>query len=112
MLGIGGEPASSALEERLASDASVRVRVVVAEALANLGDARAVAFLAETVDTHDDVRVRLQALNALTYVPLAAVQPYAAVVERVTHDPDEYVGNAARYLHAMVSGTYDPLAPP
>jgi arylsulfatase A-like enzyme len=112
MLKGAATPATTVLEERLDSDTSPRVRIVVAEALANLGDARAVAFLAETLDTHEDPRVRLQALNALTYVPLTAVQPYAAVADRATRDPDEYVATAAEYLRAVLAGTYDPLAPP
>jgi len=53
----------------------VYVRVATAEALARLEDGnpgRAVAFLAGTLDTHDDPRVRLLALNALTYLPVGS----------------------------------------
>jgi hypothetical protein len=56
--------------------------------------------------------VRLQALNALTYLPADTVRPYADVVDRATGYPDEYVANAARYSKAVLAGTYDPLAPP
>jgi len=113
MLGASGYPATMALAERVAADPSVHVRIVAAEALARMGDVGApVAFLAETTDTHDDVRVRLAALNALTYVPVAALAPYGDVLDRAAGSSDEYLGNAGRYLRALVDGTYDPLSPP
>lgn len=113
MLDTAGQPAAAALEERLTGDPSVHVRVATAEALARLGDMGApVAFLAETLDGHDDPRVRLLAVNALTYLPLAALQPYQDVIELASSHPDEYVANAARYLSAVLAGTYDPLMPP
>ncbi len=113
MLNAAGEPAAPALRERLASDPSVHVRVAAAEGLAQLGDTElTVAFLAETLDTHDDPRVRLLALNALTRLPAAALAPYQDVVERAASHADEYVGNAGRYLTAVLAGTYDPFMPP
>jgi arylsulfatase A-like enzyme len=99
MLGEAGRPAVARLAERLDADPAVHVRVAAAEALARLGDTgRPVAFLAETVDGHDDRRVRLLALNALTELPIAALTPYQDVVARAASSPDEYVANAGRYL--------------
>lgn len=113
MLEDAGRPAAAALEERLAGDPSVHVRVVAAEALARMGDTgRPLGFLAETLDTHDDPRVRLLALNALTHLPIAALEPYADAMGRAAGSPDQYVASAARYLQAVVSGTYDPRTPP
>ena len=47
------------------------------------------AFLAQTLDTHDNVRVRLLALNALTYLGVA-VLPYKAAIDRAAASGDEY----------------------
>jgi arylsulfatase A-like enzyme len=113
MLDAAGQPAASALEERRADDPSVHVRVAAAEALARMGDLGApVALLAETLDGNENDRVRLLALNALTHLPPAAMQPYQDVVERAAGSSDEYVASAARYLRAVLTGTYDPFMPP
>jgi hypothetical protein len=87
------------------------VRVVVTDALARLGHAgRAVAFLAQTADDHDNMWVRLQAFKALTDVGVA-VLPYMDVIERTAASTDEYIGNAGRYLKFVVTGTYTPGSP-
>ncbi len=113
MLGDAGRPATARLADRLETDPSVHVRVAVAEALARLGDAgRPVAFLAETLDGHDDRRVRLLALNALTELPIPALTPWRDVVARAAGSPDEYVASGGRYLGAVLDGTYDPGMPP
>jgi hypothetical protein len=111
MLGDAGRPAVPALRRRLDGDASVHVRVVVAEALARLGHTgRPVAFLAATLDTHENPRVRLLAINALTYVGVAAL-PYKDVVERAAAAGDEYIRGAGRYLDFVLKGTYTPASP-
>lgn len=113
MLGEAGRPAMARLAARLDADPSVHVRVAVAEALARLGDAgRPAALLAETLDGHDDRRVRLLALNAMTDLPIPALTPYRDVVARAASSPDEYVANGGRYLGAVLDGTYDPHTPP
>jgi hypothetical protein len=66
--------------------------------------------VAETVDTHANPRVRLQALNAFTYVGVAAL-PYMDVVERAATSSDEYIRNAGRYLRFVLTGTYTPSSP-
>nr|WP_231127051.1 sulfatase-like hydrolase/transferase [Motilibacter aurantiacus] len=111
MLGDGAEPASLALAEAFADEPSVFVRIPLAEALARLGHTfHSGRFLAETVDTHPNARVRLQALNALTYVGVAAL-PYKPVVERAAVSTDEYLRNAGRYLSFVLSGAYTPSTP-
>jgi hypothetical protein len=108
MLGAEAAPAASALFATLEHDPSVHVRIPAAEALARMGhDGPSVQFLADTVDTHPDDRVKLQALNALTWVGSVAVA-HTAVIERAAGSTDEYVRNAARYLGAVLSGTYSP----
>jgi hypothetical protein len=105
MLDAAGRTAATPLRERLDTDASVHVRVAAAEALARLGETGpSIAFLAETLDTHADPRVRLLALNALTYVPRAALPSYRDVIERAAGDPDEYLANAGEYLSAVLAG--------
>jgi len=111
MLGDAAGPAVETLAAALEDDPSPQVRVVVAETLARLGHGgRPVAFLAETIDTHASVRVRLLALNALTYVGTAAL-PYLDVVDRAAAHSDEYVNNAGRYLQLVLTGTYTPQTP-
>lgn len=111
MLGAGAEPAANALAATVEHDPSVHVRIPAAEALARMGGGDApVRFLAELLDSHPDVRVKLQALNALTWVGEAAL-PYADVIERATATEDEYVRAAARYLDAVLRGTYSPSTP-
>jgi arylsulfatase A-like enzyme len=111
MLGDAGQPAVEALSDRLERDASVHVRVVVAEALARLGHTgRPVDFLAATIDSHENPRVRLQALNAFTYVGVAALR-HMPVVERAATSSDEYLRNAGRYLRFVLTGTYTPSSP-
>jgi hypothetical protein len=89
----------------------VHVRIVVAEALARLGHSgRPVDFLAETIDTHENPRVKLQALNAFTQVGVAALR-HMPVVERAATSGDEYVRNAGRYLRFVLTGTYTPASP-
>lgn len=107
MLADAARPATGALTARLAGDPSVHVRIAAAEALANLGDAPALEFLVETLDTHENVRVRLLALNVLTYLPVGVLQPFADVIGRAVRTPDQYVADAARHLHAVIAGTYD-----
>ena len=111
MLGDDAEPAIPTLEQSLQQDPSVYVRIPAAEALARLGRPDdAVAFLAETVDTDPDDRIKLQALNALTWVgDDAATQ--LEVIDRAATSDDEYVANAARYLSTVLRGTYSPAGP-
>ncbi|MFN8036138.1 MAG: sulfatase-like hydrolase/transferase [Acidimicrobiia bacterium] len=110
MLGGKTTPAVPDLSRVLARDESVYVRIPVAEALARMGRiATSVPFLAETVDTHPNNRVRLQALNALTWVGKAAL-PYQAVVDRAAASDDEYLRGAGRYLSLVLAGTYTPTA--
>lgn len=98
----------SALAKCMAEDASTSVRIVAAEALATLGDAsNPVRFLGETLDSHPNVRVRLQALNALTFIGPAA-QAVLPAIERAATHKDEYLGNAGRYLALALKGTYTP----
>jgi hypothetical protein len=111
MLGDRASAAVQALAGALSTDPSVYVKIPVAEALARMGHtANSVKFLAATLDEHPNNRVRLQALNALTWVGTAAL-PYKAVVDRAAVSTDEYIKNAGRYLKFVLDGTYTPQTP-
>ncbi|TDC92509.1 sulfatase-like hydrolase/transferase [Actinomadura sp. 7K507] len=111
MLESGAGPAVGRLADRLEAEPSVRVRIVLAEALARLGRTDpAVPFLADTLRDHRDPRVRLQAVNALTYIGKAAA-PALPAISRSTLSSDEYVRNAARYLWLVLTGIYRPGTP-
>jgi HEAT repeat protein len=110
MLGKAAEPALARLERAVASDRSRNVAIVAAEALAGMGKAAvAIPFLARILDGNDNRPIRLQALNALTFV--AAPAPARASVARATGDDDIGVRSAARYLLAVIDGTYRPDYP-
>lgn len=109
MLKAGASPAKAALEACAQKDSSPQVRIVAAEALTWLrAPDPSVQYLGELLSTYSDARVRLQALNALTFIgaPARAVLP---IIERaIESDGDEYVRSAARYLSSILRGTYTP----
>lgn len=112
MLGDDAGRATRTLRAALDDDPSVHVRIPVAEALARMGRSDAAApFLASTVEEHPDDRVKLQALNALTWIGTAA-RPHLDVIDRAAEVDDEYVRNAARYLAAVLRGEYSPGSQP
>jgi hypothetical protein len=104
--------AKTALEACLENDSSPQVRIIAAEALAKLGaPERSVQYLGEVLSAHPDARVRLQSLNALTFIgePARAVLP---IVERAIQSAgDEYIRSAARYLSFILRRTYTPSSP-
>jgi hypothetical protein len=111
ILGTAAAPAVPDLREALAEDNSVYVKIPVAEALARLGHpTKAAAFLADAVDNGAGVRIKLQALNALTCIGTAAL-PHKAVVDRAAVSSDEYLKNAGRYLKFVLDGSYTPQTP-
>ncbi|ROO85777.1 arylsulfatase A-like enzyme [Actinocorallia herbida] len=112
MLGDAASPAADALALCLSDDPSPQVRIVAAEALARLGrTGDAVPHLADTLDEHPDTKVRLQALNALTYIGDAA-EPALPSITRATLSTDEHLRNAARHLWLVLHGLYRPTAQP
>ena len=100
--------AKQELQRSFEQDPSPQVRIVAAEALAVLGEAGpAVAALANLLDNHTHPRVRLQALNALTYLGDVA-RPALPSIERAAASNDEYLIMAARYLDLVLNGEYMP----
>ncbi|TDC50360.1 sulfatase [Jiangella ureilytica] len=101
----------AALEERWDLEPSPHVKVVLSELLVKLGSHRpAVSWLAATLDTHENARVRLQAANALTYIGDAAL-PALPALDRAAAGSDRYLRNCGRYLGLVLRGEYTPQTP-
>ncbi len=106
-------PAAGELEGIMRSDASKQVRIVAAEACANLGETdTSVAVLTSLLEPTQSVPVRLQAVNALTRMGPAAHVALPAL-RRMTEgdDRNEYLNNSATYLIRILEGRYDPHQP-
>ena len=111
MLEAGAAPAREPLAAMMRGDAVAQNRVVAAEAVAAIVPSpEAVALLAAIVDATGPWPVRLQALNALTFVGEQARAALPAV-KRAATDNQEYVKRAGRYLEAVLEGRYDPSYP-
>ena len=101
----------SRIRDRLEQEESPQVRVPLAEALANLTDNQhPVTVLAQILDNDPKPAVRLQAINALTYIGEKA-RPAHEAVRRAALSEDEYVMGAGRYLNFVLEGTYTPSSP-
>jgi hypothetical protein len=109
MLGPRCAPAAARLRTSLL-DRSPHVRIVAAEALAQAGHQDvAEPVLVGLLDPGNDWRVRLQALNALTYLPALPSSALAAV-DATLDDDQEYLRGAGRYLRLLLKGEYAPEA--
>lgn len=110
MLKRQASPAATTLQTSL-GDQSPQVRVVVAEALSWVGDlGTAVAALAELCDPSNDWVVRVQAINALTYLPSLPASVGSAI-ESCIDDGVLEVRESARYLDRLVRDDHDPSVP-
>jgi arylsulfatase A-like enzyme len=108
MLEAAARPALPALEHAMQADPSPHVRIVAAEAVAGLANpAPAVAVLTSLLDVANTPPVRLQAMNALTFLG-AKARPALPEIRKATADDSKYVNNAARYLEMVLDGTYEP----
>ena len=109
-LGAEAAPARADLLRTMRDDTLVNVQIPAAEALARMHEQEAVTHLGAILGTAGLSKpVRLQALDALTYLGPIAMgarpQMQAAAVDK---DPD--VASAGRYLLALSDGTYTPDA--
>jgi arylsulfatase A-like enzyme len=107
-----GERSSSAwpiLQQAMREDPSPHVRIVAAEAMARNGATTdALEVLSEFL-THPLYPVRLQAIEALTFVgPSARAVLPAIEAAMETNLQDWTLRAAARYLHAVLTGAYAP----
>ncbi|MFX4088655.1 sulfatase-like hydrolase/transferase [Sphingobium yanoikuyae] len=109
--GENARPYIPHLRDRIEKEDSPQVRVALAEALARLtDDAQPVSLLIELLETHPHARVRLQAINALTYIGEKA-KPARDAVRRASESDDEYLIGAGRYLNFILDGSYTPTSP-
>ncbi|WP_327657625.1 sulfatase-like hydrolase/transferase [Streptomyces sp. NBC_00483] len=113
MLGRDAAPTLPRLARTLRTDASPQVRISAAETLVRGGHrvSEAVEFLSRTLAGHPDVRIRLQAINALTFVDPDLARPARSAIEAAATSKDEYLHNAGRYLRFVLDGTYTPTSP-
>ena len=108
MLGAGASAARAKLEAMMRGDGVAQNRVVAADAVASIAPSPdAVTALAAIVDGQDAWPVKLQALNALTYLGEQA-RPVLATIKRAAASEQEYLRNAGRYLEAVLEGRYEP----
>lgn len=111
MLGDKASPALPDLLTVMRQDERPQTRVVAAEAVAKLGNAaEAVSVLADLCGQSQPWQIQLQALNALTFVGPAAAGALP-VIQQAAEREQEFVRNAARYLTAVLNGTYQPSMP-
>jgi arylsulfatase A-like enzyme len=112
MLKAGASPAKRALEDCLQKDPSASIRIVAAEALAFLDSPdRPVQYLGEIVASAADARVRLQALNSLTFIGEPSRQVLPSIERAMATGNDSYIHDAALYLSLVLRGTYTPTSP-
>ncbi|MFG3371272.1 sulfatase-like hydrolase/transferase [Streptomyces sp. NPDC090032] len=113
LLGRAAGPALKRLIRTLRTDVSPQVRISAAETLIRQGHhvSEAVDFLGRTLAEHADVRVRLQAINALTFIDTDLARPARPAIEAAATSKDEYLHNAGRYLTFVLDGTYTPSSP-
>jgi arylsulfatase A-like enzyme len=110
MLRSDAMPAEAQLRDSAFNDESPQVRVASAEALSWLDVTAAMPVLLAHTEPVHDWRVRLQALNGLTYMP--TVPPGVAnELGRSVDDENLEVRIAARYLERLASGTHQPSEP-
>lgn len=75
------------------------------------GDRIAHTPAGEVMDSHADPRIRLQALNALTFIGQPARQVLDVIERAMETSPDEYIRQASRYLSLVLRGNYTPESP-
>jgi len=110
ILGANAAPAADGLLTAMRTDPSKPVRVVAAEAASHLGHGpEAVEVLGALIGPTETPAVRLQAVNALTYVPDAKLA--LAAIRAAAQDDQQYVRDSSRYLAAVLDGSYDPGKP-
>ena len=100
--------AKETLIKAAAQDVSPQVRVAANEALCHIGGTdTAVPALAKLLAEHENVRVRLQAINALGRLGDKA-KAVLDVIDKARQDADDYVKRVARYTTAVLKNEEPP----
>ncbi|WP_196258155.1 sulfatase family protein [Pelagibacterium limicola] len=108
MLAIDGHALPETLADVCMNEHDIHARIPLAEALGHAGEsARWVRVLTDIVKTAPDPRVKLQSLDALTWLPLFP-DISLAVIEALHDDEDTYLRQASDYLSEKLRGTYHP----
>ena len=111
MLGEAGLEARDRLAASMRDDPLPQNRVAAAEAVARIAPSpEAIAILARLLEESPLMPVRLQAINALTFLGEQA-RPALAAIERAAAGEQEFLRSAGRYLAAVLTGRYDPSFP-
>lgn len=111
ILGENAAGARQALRRAVADDSASSVRIACAEALCNLGEPDAgLAELERAIACGQPLPRRLMALNALDAIGTMAL-PVLPAIKAIVEDEEDYVLRAARYLAAVLEGTYRPDLP-
>ena len=108
MLAVEGTPPPDGLADIYEAESDVHVRISLAEALGHGSDPEHwVRALAEIVETDADPRVRLLAVNALTYLPYFP-SITSDILESQVEGKDMMLRNTSLYLLKKMDGTYTP----
>ncbi len=110
MLAVAGHPLPTATAAALEQEPDPYVRIPLLEALGHAGSPNAsIAKLTEIVANMEEPRLRLQAVCALTWLPL---RPDLSldVITAAAGDVDEYIRGAAEYLRLRLINQYVPTS--
>ncbi|MGV0908186.1 sulfatase-like hydrolase/transferase [Martelella sp. FOR1707] len=108
ILAVAGHDLPDDLNRLIADEDDPRVLIALLEARGHGGKAEgSVRLLTFIFETEKRPEIRLQALNALTELPLFAEITHKSVAAALD-DPDEYVRGACAYLNARLTGCYRP----
>ncbi|CDO38336.1 sulfatase [Novosphingobium sp. KN65.2] len=109
ILGEAASAAERAIAKALQAEQVPQVRVVLAEAATHVGMGRqGVDDLVALLGKDQSDAVRLQAINALTYVAPALARAAMPAIVQAKGDAYMFVRNCAIYLEAVLLGRYEP----
>lgn len=101
--------AAPAIRNAMRDDSGPQVRIVAAEAATHVGMAdEGVRTLAALLGADQSEPVRLQAINALTYVEPDQARQVLPAITAAKEDRYMFVKNCAIYLEAILTGSYQP----
>lgn len=111
ILGPKARRAKAALRKVVRNDGSPQVRIVAAEALAGLGEASSgVPALVAVLNGHAPWQVKLQAINALTFIGDDA-KPALGAVQALMDHQNVFLRSTSKYLVLQLTGRYTPETP-
>ena len=110
MLGEQGRVAASDLSALMVRDPSPQVRIVTAEAAVRLGDDAGLDVLTGLMAVGQPMPLRLQAVNALTFLGRKAARARPAL-QVVAQDRELFLKNAGQFALQELDSTYDPHKP-